>query len=357
MPEPAAISVFTAVVIIACPCALTIAAPFALGAAAGVLGRNKFYVREPRVVLDLTTLNTIVFDKTGTLTDSKNTVVSFTGNRVLSRSQRQMLIRVLRESTHPLCRAITSDYTQNNEFEISEVSEFAGKGVQAVLNGTQVRCGSAEFAGADAVSSAGSMVYCSFDGEYVGYFEIYHPYKSGLQKLLWKLQRDFKTFLLSGDTRRESAELEEIFGGNDSMQFEQSPHQKTGFVEKLQNSGNRVMMIGDGLNDAGALRQSDVGVAITSETAAFTPACDVIADDSTLAKLPEIVRFSRFTKRVIIGVFFITVLYNAIGLTLAVTNSLSPLAAAILMPASSLTVIACSTFSVRLGAKWMSYFS
>lgn len=358
-PSPAAISVFTAVVIIACPCALTIAAPFALGTAAGVLGRRKFYVKEPRVVLDITTLTTVVFDKTGTLTDNNNTIVNFTGERLISQKEKQMLLSVMKESTHPLSRAVSADVRPNPELEVVGFTEYAGDGIQALADGAIIRCGSAAFVGAGGSSSGdvNSAVYCSIDGEYVGYFSVYHPFRSGLSDLLQKLQQHFGTFLLSGDVRRESVELELLFGGKDALRFEQSPQDKIEFIVKLQDSGKRVLMVGDGLNDAGALRQSDVGVAITSNTGAFTPACDVIADAETLGHLPEIVRFAVFTKWVIIGVFFITVIYNALGLTLAVTNTLSPLAAAILMPVSSLTVIACSTFAVRLGAKWMSYFS
>jgi Cu+-exporting ATPase len=142
-----------------------------------------------------------------------------------------------------------------------------------------------------------------------------------------------------------------FFSQENHLHFNQSPSNKLDFIESLQKDNNRVIMLGDGLNDAGALKAANVGISVTENTAHFSPASDVIMDASMFEQLPSFLQFSKNTLKVIHASFIISLIYNFIGLSLAVQGTLSPLFAAILMPLSSVTVIAFTTIATTLMAK------
>jgi len=123
------------------------------------------------------------------------------------------------------------------------------------------------------------------------------------------------------------------------MPFNRSPQDKLEFVKKLQRHGQHVLMLGDGLNDAGALRQSDLGIVVAENTNNFTPACDAIIHADEFARLPQFVRLAREGVKIVNRSYIVALSYNAIGLSFAVTGALSPLSAAILMPISSVSVL------------------
>lgn len=131
------------------------------------------------------------------------------------------------------------------------------------------------------------------------------------------------------------------------MHFNCRPPEKLAFIQQLQATGKRVMMIGDGLNDAGALKQADVGIAITEDTIQFTPSSDAILEASSLIQLSQFLRYARFSMRLIRLSFLISLVYNAIGLSFALSGNLSPVVAAILMPISSATMLTIATLGMR----------
>jgi Cu+-exporting ATPase len=165
------------------------------------------------------------------------------------------------------------------------------------------------------------------------------------------MSQRFKIFLLSGDNDCEKRKLDQIFGNGKNLLFDQSPFDKLNFVKKIQNETGRVLMIGDRLNDAGALKQSDVGISISENINTFTPASDAILDGEQFRYLPKFLKFSRISIRIIMISFLISFLYNIIGLYFAVQGTLSPLIAAILMPASSLTVVLFTMGATRILGK------
>ena len=199
------------------------------------------------------------------------------------------------------------------------------------------------------------MVHISVDGVYRGYFSVKHTFRSGLKTLVTKLRPHYTINVLSGDNDSEADEVRRMMGTDVPLHFNQSPFDKLNFVKRLQEKGKRVLMVGDGLNDAGALKKSDVGITLTENINGFSPASDAILDASEFERLPDFIRFSRLSMRVILASFVISFLYNVTGLYFAVQGTLSPLIAAVLMPASSITVVAFTTGSVAWLAKHMGF--
>jgi Cu+-exporting ATPase len=136
--------------------------------------------------------------------------------------------------------------------------------------------------------------------------------------------------------------------------FDQQPIDKLNFIKKIQ-AHSRVMMIGDGLNDAGALMQSDVGLVISDDTNNFSPACDGIVDAKQFEKIHSLMRYSRYSMRIIKVSYTISLLYNIIGISLAVQGTMSPIVAAILMPISSVTIISFSTLASYLTGRSLTF--
>jgi len=157
--------------------------------------------------------------------------------------------------------------------------------------------------------------------------------------------------LLSGDNDAEKNNLEKVFGNDIPLQFNQSPQQKLDYVEKMQQNGANVLMLGDGLNDAGALMQSNVGIAVSDNTAQFSPACDAILDGSKVQLLDKFIAYARSGKNIVTASFILSILYNIVGLSFAVQGLLSPMVAAILMPASSISIVLLVTLLSSLSAR------
>jgi Cu+-exporting ATPase len=233
--------------------------------------------------------------------------------------------------------------------------ELPNAGIEGEIEGLAVRAGSRAFAGvpvgdpeADATEA---RVHVRFGPEPLGYFALAGIYRDGIESLVTRLRAGHDVILLSGDTDWERPQLERRFGTQLPLYFEQGPADKKAFVAARQQGGATTMMIGDGLNDAGALQQADVGIAVTENIAAFSPACDAILEGSHLTRMDTFIALARTSKRVVLWSFAISVLYNAVGLSFAVRGALSPVVAAILMPLSSVTIVALSTLAVHMIAR------
>ncbi len=346
-----AINVFTAVLIVACPCALALSTPFTFGNTVRIFGRNKFYLKNSSVVEHLAKINIIVFDKTGTITKAGEGEVNFVGDRI-DDFKKEMIKSLVKNSTHPLSAAIYNSLQNYDEPEISEFREYSGQGIEGIALGNKIKLGSVSFvddtfANYKPLLNESPRVYVSFNERTYGYFEINNNYREGIERIVNDLTQDYKLSVLSGDNEGEKARLQRIFGDNSDLQFRQTPDNKLAYIEKMQAHEENVLMIGDGLNDAGALRKSNVGIAVTENISSFSPACDAILDAEKLNLLPKLIRFSKTSVRIIIASFIISFLYNAAGLTFAIEGVLSPLIAAVLMPLSSISVVLFATLTTN----------
>jgi P-type Cu+ transporter len=346
----------TAILIVACPCAIALSTPFAFGTTARILGQNGLFLRNPDVVESLARTDSLVFDKTGTLTQAGDSTVEFVGSP-LSVQERARVTALARNSHHPLSRILASSAGAGTLPEVAEFTEDPGRGIRGTVGGVPVSLGAREFVspgtsgllqGSD---PGGTAVYLAMNGRERGYFLFHNRYRDGIDSVVAECGRTHELHLVSGDEPAERRRLERRFGKNISLHFRQSPADKLAFVRTLQAKGRHVLMLGDGLNDAGALRQSDAGIALTEDVAAFSPACHGILEARAFPGLPGFLWLARNTVRVVLANFAISLVYNGIGLFFAFRGDLSPLIAAILMPLSSITAVAFTTMTIRALAR------
>lgn len=346
-----AFNTFTAVLIVACPCALALTAPFTMGNILRIMGNQKLYLKNAVVIEQMEKVNTIVFDKTGTITSNKKSTITFRGN-ALSLDELCAVKNVLRGSNHPLSRWL---YESLPNFETSDVinfEEITGKGIQGSCNNLLVKIGSSSFLGAsEADFHDQTTVHISINGKYAGKYIFDTQYRDGLAKLFRSLTQNYEVKILSGDNEGEREYLEKLLPKNTELIFNQQPVGKLEFIKNLQEKGRNVMMVGDGLNDAGALAQSNIGISISENVNVFSPACDGILDASQFTKIHSFLKLSQKAILTIKFSFTFSLLYNIVGLGFAVTGKLSPFVAAIIMPLSTVTIISFVTLASNYFSK------
>ncbi|MFV8342751.1 heavy metal translocating P-type ATPase [Flavobacterium sp. XS2P39] len=348
-----AFNVFTAVLIVACPCALALTAPFTFGNVLRILGRQKFYLKNALVIEQLAKVDTIVFDKTGTITTNKKSNISYQGD-VLSDENMLLIKNVLRASNHPLSRMLY-DYLpvpilqdraakETKKLKVDTFEEITGKGIQAQIFGYQIQIGSAAFVEkTEENDSKQTAVHIKINSVYYGKFIFNNQYREGLEVLFKDLSSTYQIKVLSGDNEGERSTLEKLLPKGTELLFNQKPEEKLEFIKKLQEKGKNVMMVGDGLNDAGALAQSNVGISISENVNVFSPACDAILDANEFRKLNYFLKLSKNSITTIKMSFVLSLLYNVVGLSFAITGNLLPLVAAIIMPLSTITIVSFVT--------------
>jgi P-type Cu+ transporter len=346
-----AMQAFAAVLIIACPCAIALSIPFTYGNILRLMARRSFFIKHTGVIESIQGLSRIVFDKTGTLTAAEQSRVSYTGHP-LSEADKSALRSLAFQSSHPASRRLQR-YLENGQLlAVTEVDEQVGAGVSGTVAGRRWLIGSPAYLSTKGIAppaSNGRGVCIAVDGAPLGEFTFDNAYRPGLRSVIDQLARRYRISLLTGDNDRERQWLESSLGNDLLMHFDQRPEDKLHYVKNRQLDGEKVLMIGDGLNDAGALRQADVGIVLTENTNNFTPASDAIIAADRFEDIPQILRFIAGSNRLIYAAYGLALVYNVVGLSYAVTGALSPLIAAILMPLSSVTIVA---FGV-LSSTWM----
>jgi Cu+-exporting ATPase len=309
-----------------------------------IFGRNMFFVKNQGVIQQLSEIDTMVFDKTGTLTEANRGEVRFAGELVPY--EKRLVYSVVSQSMHPLSKLISNYLIGTVSLDVNYIFEVKGQGIEAIVDGCSVKIGKLDFVKNELAESQNSEVHVLIGNEYKGFFTVEPKFRTNWKGLLENLKKTFTLALLSGDNSKMSDTLKPIFGSQ--MRFNQSPQDKLDYIKELQKNGHKVMMIGDGLNDAGALREAKIGIALTEDVQAFSPSCDAILDAEKFEKLGDYVRFSKTALNIVKLSFLLSVVYNVMGVGWAASGQLSPVVAAIFMPLSTLSVV---FFSV--GFTWL----
>ena len=346
------VNVVVSILIVACPCALALSVPFTFGSALRFLGRKEFYLRNVYTVEDLAQITDIVFDKTGTITYSNSSNITYFGEE-LKEEDKLNLVELSNNSTHILSRNLC-EFLQFpvKEKKLTSFQEVIGMGTEGKFkDGNIYKIGSAKFLGENNNTNGETRVYIQKNDSILGYYLFKNLYRKGFQEMIDKLKQNYSIHILSGDNEMEKINLSNILHQEENILFNQKPIDKLKYIQELQNKGRNVLMMGDGLNDAGALKQSNVGIVLSENIYNFSPASDAILSAKKITLLPSFLHFTRKTIHILKYCFSFSLLYNTIGLAIAISGNLTPLIAAILMPISSISVVFLAVISVQLLAK------
>lgn len=344
-----ALNAATAVLIVACPCTLLLASTFTHASILKWLGKSGLYLKNANTIDRVGSATAIVFDKTGTITAAHEAEVVYEGSILLEEDE-AAIGALAAQSGHPLSRRLSEYYNEAREqVVVEQISEVVGKGLVGYVGGKQYVLGSAQFTGGEAGASKGANVWVSKNGKVLGRFIFHNKFRSSLGDVVNELKGNYHLELLSGDHDAEREMLTAVFGNE--MKFNCTPDDKLEHIKQLQHQGKKVIMMGDGLNDAGALQKAEAGIAVSDGVNNYFPACDAVLDAKAFERLPRLLRFTKQSRKIVIASFVISVLYNFVGVYFSVTGQMSPLIAAILMPASSFSVIIVTTLSAGILAK------
>jgi Cu+-exporting ATPase len=329
----------TAVLIIACPCALLLSNTFTNGNILSRLARNHFYLRNAEIIEDIAQADCIIFDKTGTLTTGRYQHILYIGTP-LNYDQKRSVAALAAQSTHPLSKAIVNWAGGAGKEKVMAFKEIPGKGIEGIVLGDLLKLGSESFVKSTSFGQAtASEVFLSVEEKLIGRFVFSNQYRAAIPALLSQLNKHYQLGVLSGDNNAEKNYLSQLLGFEALLLFNQQPADKLSVIKQLQAQGKKVIMLGDGLNDAGALMQANTGIAVSENNNHFTPASDAILSADELPKLFRFIQLCKANKKVVLMAFVVSIIYNIIGIFFAVQGVLSPMIAAILMPSSSISIL------------------
>jgi Cu+-exporting ATPase len=341
--------IVTAVLVVACPCALALSFPFVYGNSMRKLGNNGLYFKSAFEIEKLKYIDQVIFDKTGTLTKDKTESVYFEGE--LTQEIIDMVYAGTKESTHPYSRSINSFLKDKvvNGVAIAHFEEVPGKGWNMrTTSGDELKLGSTQFLTSLFNSKSNNEITGSalaVNNELKGVFNFKSALRDGVVEALKSIS--LPKVILTGDNEKDKglfASLKEEV----PIHFNQSPVDKRNFIESAVKSGKRVLFLGDGLNDSEALRVSDLGISVADDVFRFTPSCDAIIEGDKIKYLPAYLQFGKYAAFVLTICMIFSLIYNIVGMTFAVLGYVTPLFAAILMPLSSITIVFLSTALIQL---------
>ena len=344
------------VLIVACPCAMGLATPAAIMASANAAARRGILIRDGVALEKAGKITAVIFDKTGTLTLGKPEVAAELEFRMQNSECRSLTATLARNSTHPVSQAIAK--VSNETVAVSDWKEIRGCGVQAKSEignrKSEIFLGSLRWlreSGADLAAGekfiadwsqqGATIVGLAVEKDLAGLFAVRDAVKPGAKAVVEKLQRQgLKTYLLTGDNALTAAAIARQVGiAAENVFAEVRPEQKAEFVKKLQATGERVAFVGDGINDAPALTQADLGIAVSRASDVAREAADIILLKSEIETVPEALGLARATLRTIQQNLFWAFFYNALGVPLAACGVISPIFCAAAMGVSDLVVI------------------
>lgn len=363
-----AIQVFVAVLIIACPCSLGLATPAAIMVGTGRGAQLGVLFKSAEALETAQRLDLVVLDKTGTITEGKPRVVGVVAADGKSAEELMRLAAAVeRHSEHPLAAAIVRRALDMG-VEIPAASDFvaeAGKGAKAIIEGVEVRVGKASYlreAGVEIAEvdhgehATATQVWIAAAGICQGHFSLADEPRASSREGIDKLRHlGLDVAMLSGD-KRATAEAIALRVGIERVYAEVLPAEKAGLIRELQRGGLCVAMVGDGVNDAPALAQADIGIAVASGTDVAAASADIVLMNNRVEDVARAIELSRATMRTIRQNLFWAFFYNVVGLPVAAGGLylfggplLNPMLASLAMAFSSVSVVANALRLRRFG--------
>lgn len=336
-PVSAAIYAFVATLVIACPCALGLATPMALVVSAGEASKNGLLIRNAEAIQTLHEVNYAVLDKTGTLTRGEPQVSEWE----LAEEAMPFVYAIESLSGHPIAKAVTASIGNRKYDKPDEVTETPGEGVRGIWNGEEWFAGRpldrSRWAGKAPLSR--SLVEIRKNGEAVGFFAVSDPLREDSPHAIAELKSlGIMPLMATGDGKDVALEIAAQAGITD-VRWEVRPEDKLSIIHDLQSRGKKVLMAGDGINDAAALKGAHVGVAMGGGMDLAVDSADIVIIKGGLSKIVAAAKISKKTWSVIRQNLFGAFIYNIIAIPLAMLGLLHPLAAELAMAMSSVTVI------------------
>ena len=342
-----AVEVVVAVLIVACPCAIALSGPFIYGNMLRYFGSLGLFLKDNASIEKIATSTHWVFDKTGTLTDAHKATIRFVGGVPLSQNEKEIIRSMAHQSSHPMSKALFQHLDGVRWHQSLPAKHLTGKGIVATHNGIPYKIGSASFTSCDHKQDIATAVHISIDGIYRGSYQFRQSFRPRLKDLFDKIPVS-DVSIVSGDGTQDQEALLRFAGAQTTFRFRQNPFDKVAHIKSLQAKDKKVLMVGDGLNDAGALMQSDVGIAVRNDSYMFTPKCDAIMEANRVISLPVLHWGMQQSIRLVYVSFGFSLVYNTLGIGIAVAGWLNPIIAAVLMPLSSLSVIGFAMLSTSL---------
>jgi Cu2+-exporting ATPase len=338
-PERAFV-VTLSVLVVTCPCALALATPAAFAAAGSRLSQLRLLVTNGNAIEALSHATTVIFDKTGTLTAGAPAICSVfvLDDGYTEMDCRRIAAALERPSSHPLARAFS---IQGPLPEVLDAHVDVGHGVRGVIDGRPWRLGSAAYVNAAVATTdrSGTQVFLACDGDAVAWFDIEDTLRDDARETVDTLRdRGLRVALVSGDNQKAVTAVAEATGILD-IHYDCTPQQKLDIIEAAQHAGERVVMVGDGINDAPVLAGADTSIAPAHGALLAQTSADIIMLGDSLAPVVTALRMAARTRRVVRQNLAWAIVYNACALPLAAAGLVPPWAAAIGMSASSLIVV------------------
>lgn len=343
-----------AVLIVACPCAMGLATPAAIMAAANAAARRGILIRDGVALEKAGRITALVFDKTGTLTVGKPEIASILEMQQARFKPQSLAAALARNSSHPVSRALAGLSTE--PIELDNWQEISGSGIEASVRHVPglVRLGSLRWLAANEIDLAraeefmtkwtavgANIIGLAVDKNPLAFFAMLDALKPDTANVIKQLRdQGLKIFMVTGDNARTSAGIASQAGVPDDHVFaEAQPVQKADFVKKLQTDGERVAFVGDGINDAPALAQANLGIAVSRASDIARESADIVLLRSEINGVPEALALARATLRTIKQNLFWAFFYNSLGVPLASLGFISPVFCAAAMGVSDLIVI------------------